>query len=88
MRNTKTKLIEKANKRLLAEDYGKNEFELPSDHNPAMEVPKGGSSCINCEYWTKEKSECTNKYYIKWNGNGKIPAPPDEYCSDWWHPKD
>lgn len=63
----------------------KGEFELPSGHKPAMKVAKGGSCCANCEYLSK--GVCTNKYYIKWNGSGNIPAPVDEYCSDWYEPK-
>lgn len=39
----------------------------------------------NCEYL--KGKECTNEYYIKWNGSGNIPAPVDEFCSDWFEPK-
>lgn len=88
MKNSKSKLIENANKKLLAEDYGKNEFDLPSNHKPALIVPKGGSCCMNCKFWDTDKGECINKLYIKWNGDGKIPKPPDEFCSDWWEPKE
>lgn len=64
----------------------KGEAEYPSDHKPGMKVTKGGSMCKNCEYVSGNK--CTNEYFIKWNGSDKIPAPIDEYCSDWWESKD
>lgn len=88
MISKKAKLIEEANKKLLSENYGGGEYELPSKHKAALKVPKGGSCCLNCEYWNKDKVECTNEFYIKWNGDGKIPAPPDEFCSDWWESED
>jgi hypothetical protein len=49
-----------------------------------MPVPKGGSSCSNCEYLGKDSETCTNKYFIQWNGGNKIPGPIDAYCSDWF----
>lgn len=58
----------------------------PSDHKPGMKVPKGGSCCANCEYNKGQK--CTNEYFIKWNGSDIIPAPIDQYCSDWWEEND
>lgn len=60
------------------------DFELPPDHKPAIKVPKGGSSCSTCKFW--KGTECGNEYYIKWNGSGQIPVPPDEFCSDWYEP--
>lgn len=63
----------------------------PSDHTPAMAVPKGGSSCASCEYFkgvVQGKLTCGNSYFLKWNGSNRIPAKaPDEYCSDWYEPK-
>lgn len=59
----------------------------PSDHKAAMKVPKGGSSCASCEY-LEGKGKCNNKYFIKWNGSKDLPLPADEYCSDWYEPKD
>jgi hypothetical protein len=87
MISKKSQLIEQANKRLLNEEYGGNEFELPPSHQPGMRVTKGGSCCANCKYWNETSKLCTNKYYIKWNGDDKIPAPADEFCSDWWEAK-
>lgn len=59
--------------------------EFPPDHKPGMIVPKGGSSCSSCQFWESERpNECGNDYFIEWNGSGKLPAPPDQYCSDWW----
>jgi len=71
----------------LFEDFnGGENFELPDDHKPAIKVPKGGSCCANCKYW--KGTECGNEYYIKFNdGSGQISAPPDEFCSDWYEPK-
>jgi hypothetical protein len=62
------------------------DFELPSDHQPGMRVPQGGSSCASCEYLTSKKT-CGNKYFREWNGSSTIPAPIDSYCSDWYEPK-
>lgn len=64
----------------------KGEVEYPDDHKPGMKVPLGGSMCANCEYLNKQNN-CTNEYFIKWNGSGRLPAPPDQYCSDWYEPK-
>lgn len=64
----------------------KGPVEYPPNHKPGMKVPKGGSSCSSCKFWDGE--DCENEYYRKWNnGSGKIPAPPDEYCSDFYEPK-
>lgn len=64
----------------------KGPIEYPPDHKPGMRVPKGGSMCANCEYFNGVDS-CNNKYFIEWNGSGKLPAPANEYCSDWYHQK-
>jgi hypothetical protein len=70
----------------LFEDFSRDgKFELPSNHVPAIRVPKGGSCCANCKYWTG--TECSNQYYNQWNGSGEIPTSPNEYCSDWYEPK-
>ena len=61
----------------------KGPIEYPKDHQPGMRVTKPGSSCSNCEYVQGDR--CTNEYFQKWMGSDKIPAPIDEYCSDWWH---
>ena len=53
-----------------------------------MKVPKGGSSCSSCAYLKDaEKRICGNKYFIAWHGSAKIPAPVDQYCSDWYEPQ-
>jgi hypothetical protein len=59
-------------------------FSLPFNHKPGLPVPKGGSSCSNCEYLGKDGESCTNRHFIKWNGGNRLPMPADEYCSDWW----
>ncbi len=58
----------------------------PEDHVPAIEVPKGGSSCASCEYLAKTGKDCANPYFIKWHGTGKLPKPADSFCSDWYEP--
>ena len=66
-------------------------FELGPDHVPGIRVPKGGSSCESCEYLEEGEGltgrDCNNKYYIEWHGSSDIPAPIDEFCSDWYEPK-
>ena len=59
----------------------------PADHSPGLRVPKGGSSCASCTYLSTDGKHCTNKYFIRWNKSSKLPAPADEYCSDWWEGK-
>lgn len=68
---------------------------LPPDHKAAMEVPRGGSMCANCEYLKDaKKGLCGNKNFIAWAGlnkpagSDKIPLPIDRYCSDWYEPTD
>jgi hypothetical protein len=75
-------------KNMLGGKSRKRKAEYPADHKPGMEVPKGGSSCASCEYLGKDQKTCTNKYFIKWNGSALIPAPIDEYCSDWFETAD
>ncbi len=66
----------------------------PPDHQPGMRVPKGGSNCAKCEYLGDDKKTCKNQYFIAWGGPNKpvgsdvIPGKIDEYCSDWFEPKD
>ena len=72
----------------LLENYGGGKYELPPDHKAAIKVPKGGSCCINCKYWSDGENKCQNTYYQQWtNGDGEIPQAPDEFCSDWYEPK-
>jgi hypothetical protein len=85
-------LAEKFEKKLdkgKGEYGGKGPFTLPPDHKAAMQVAKGGTTCLNCEYVDVEKHECKNSHYVLWNGNDpKLPdLPLDEICSDWWEPK-
>ena len=63
------------------------EADYPPDHKPGMRVPRGGSSCSSCRYHEPDGNRCSNFYFKKWHGDDKIPAPPTEYCSDWWEPK-
>ena len=66
----------------------KPKAEYPADHQAGMQVPKGGSCCANCRFLGDDQANCTNEYFIKWNGSGTLPAAPEEYCSDWWEPKE
>lgn len=61
------------------------EVYYPSNHEPGMKVPRGGSSCKSCEY-LKDASKriCGNPYFVAWNKSEVIPEPVDEYCSDWY----
>lgn len=64
---------------------GKGEFHLPTDHHPAVQVPRGGSCCQNCKFVDAAKHECKNPNYIEWKGSPKLPPLPlNEICSDWW----
>ena len=83
-------LIKEAMQDLQKGEYsGKGKFELPENHKAGMKVPKGGSSCSNCKFLGEDKKSCINKYWIKWNGGeSKLPAPADEYCSDWFEAKE
>lgn len=68
---------------------GVGPFILPDDHVAGMKVPKGGACCANCKFVTQDgdgNSECTESNFTAWNGSPKIPAPADEYCSDFWQP--
>jgi len=56
--------------------------EYPPGHKFGMRVPHGGSSCAKCEYVTKDKRHCSNKYFIQWNGASFLPAPAEDYCCD------
>lgn len=67
----------------------------PADHLAGMRVPKGGSDCAKCEYLKDAKKRiCRNEYFIAWEGpnkpagSAKIPAPIDEYCSDFYEVAD
>lgn len=61
----------------------------PADHQPGMEVTKGGSMCANCKFLADaEKRICGEPNFIAWNGSEIIPAAIDRYCSNWWKPKE
>lgn len=64
---------------------GKGPFALPPNHVAGMKVPVGGSCCASCKHLGADKKSCTSKYFIAWNGgSGALPAPADQYCSDWY----
>lgn len=62
--------------------------EYPASHVAGMRVPKGGSSCESCKFLADNKTDCKNKFFQKWHGSAKIPDPIDEYCSDWYEPRE
>lgn len=70
---------------------GKGPFVLPDDHKAGMRVPKGGACCANCFYASEEdgKPACNEPNFAVWNGGDRLlPAPADEYCSDFWKPSE
>jgi hypothetical protein len=56
----------------------------PQDHEAAMRVPKGGSSCTSCRWLGEDRETCCNEHFIRWNGSNRLPYPCDEFCSDWY----
>ena len=75
--------------KLVNEEYGgPGTYEIPDDHIAGLRVPKGGSSCSSCEYWNADQQICNSEYYQAWAGTNKIPYPADEYCTDWYEPKE
>jgi len=58
----------------------------PPNHRPGMKVPRGGSMCANCKYLGDDSASCTEPNFVEWNGSARLPAPADEYCSDWYEP--
>ena len=72
---------------ILTENYGgPGEMILPPNHKAGLQVPKGGSCCANCKWWSQEKQICTSTYYSDWAGTNQIPYAADEYCTNWWEP--
>lgn len=65
----------------------------PKDHKPGMVVPRGGSMCLNCKFYSAPKpasnsyGTCSEENFVSWNGSAEIPNRPDEYCSDWYMPR-
>lgn len=65
------------------------DFQVPADHEPAMRVPKGGSSCANCRFYSQRGGQhgtCHEPNYARYYGTKEIPYPADEFCSDWYEP--
>lgn len=77
-----------ANELAVEELLAAGEATYSDTHEAAMRVPKGGSSCASCEYLGKDGKSCTNKYFIKYHGSEELPYPADEFCSDWYWPKE
>lgn len=75
--------------------YGGGAYQLPADHLAAMMVSKGGSSCSSCDFFDADGKRCKSEDYQRWAGTDKLvnpesgaEVPPDEFCSDWWVPRD
>ncbi len=60
---------------------------LPKGHQVGMRVPKGGSMCANCRFLAKDRKNCTEPNFVRWNKSPLIPGPVDEYCSDFYMPR-
>jgi hypothetical protein len=66
--------------------------EYPFNHQAGMKVPIGGSMCANCRFLSDDQKHCTNEFFVRWEGENKpagsdvIPAPIDQFCSDWFEP--
>lgn len=58
--------------------------EYPKGHRVGMKVPKGGSDCAKCEFVRGQN--CTNGYFVRWNGSNRIPGEIDSYCCDFFEP--
>jgi len=62
-------------------------FKFPAGFKPAKSVPEGeaGIMCYTCAKWNADTKLCEGAYYIKWNGNGKIPDNnPNQFGCVWW----
>lgn len=69
-------------------DYGGGEFRLPPDHLAGMVVHPDGASCLTCHFLGPDRLMCGNELFVAWNGgSGKLPAPAERYCSDWYQPR-
>ena len=42
---------------LLKEDFGGGKYKLPKNHQPAMQVPHGGSCCANCRFFENDEED-------------------------------
>lgn len=69
--------------------FAPERFYLPVNHEPAMEVPQGGSMCLNCIAYTPEggrHGSCRSPDFFRYYGTMQLPKPPDRFCSDWYTP--
>ena len=83
----KAKLRRRTGTGKIRHEYGgPGPLELPEGHKAGMRVPRGGSSCASCRYLGKDQASCGNQLFQAWSGGTKLPAPADEYCSDWYEP--
>ena len=73
----------------MAKRFNVSKYHLPKDHQPALEVPRGGSMCANCTLYSPEGGRygsCVAPEYRIYYGTKLIPLPADRFCSDWYRP--
>jgi hypothetical protein len=73
----------------MAKRFDVSRYHLPKSHQPAMEVPRGGSMCANCTLYSHEGGRygsCLAPEYKIYYGTKLIPKPADRFCSDWYQP--
>jgi hypothetical protein len=69
--------------------FDKAKYHLPTNHQPAIEVPRGGSMCANCTLYSPKGGQhgsCSAPEYKIYYGTKLLPLPPDRFCSDWYEP--
>lgn len=59
----------------------------PANHQPAMKVPKGGSSCKTCKFLGRDEKTCASPDYRAYYGHNRLLQHYEEFCSDWYTPK-
>jgi hypothetical protein len=79
-------MLRRLNESTFREFQPVQKVKYPPDHQPGIEVPRGGSMCLNCKFLGKDKKTCTEENFINWNGSNKLPLSADRYCSDWYMP--
>jgi hypothetical protein len=73
----------------MAKRFNVAKYHLPKAHQPAMEVPRGGSMCANCTLYSSEggrHGSCKAPEFKIYYGTDKLPIAPDRFCSDWYQP--
>jgi hypothetical protein len=74
----------------VAKRFDPSRYHVPASHRPALEVPRGGSSCANCVLYSEEggrHGSCKAEGYKTYYGTRLLPMAADRFCSDWYEPK-